>query len=98
FLAPGANKSPLGACAQRIEIWNTYMVTIVQSLYPPSEVEEALTMILEYLWPEESLDYEKSSPEEKKRHIFNHVQLVQRWLTQLEKERFSAEVAIRTKD
>jgi hypothetical protein len=53
----------------------------------PTEVARSLEMLIEYLWPEESLDYELSSPQDRDRHIFKDVMVVNRWLSELRKSR-----------
>lgn len=58
----------------------------------PPEVAHSLEMLIEYLWPEESLDYELSSQQDRDRHIFNDVMVVDRWLSDLSKADSSAQM------
>lgn len=46
----------------------------------PGRVTEALDALLSYLWDSERTDYEQCQPDDKRKHIFRHLQTLSRWL------------------
>ena len=46
----------------------------------PHHVAESLDALLSYLWASERADYEKCQPDDKRKHIFRHLQNLSRWL------------------
>lgn len=59
---------------------------------PPKEVRESLQRIIDYMWADEQRDYETHeglSDEQRDytaNHIFTHLQRVQAWLSDTQKE------------
>ncbi len=60
----------------------------------PLEVRESLSTILDYLWPEESLDYRNRPTGEQSNHIFQDIQRVERWLKKGGNREVSVEKAL----
>ena len=52
----------------------------------PERVQASLRTLVEYLWSDESLDYELSPRPDRDKHIFRDVMVVEQWLSQISKE------------